>query len=67
MTEAPHPRSYLPPEAPLPTRGMTIASLRGRRPRAAIVHPRATRRREITGILGFTMAPILGGRAIKHM
>ncbi len=36
------PRSYLPPEAPLPTSGMAIASL-------------------ITGILGFTMAPILGG------
>ena len=34
--------SYLPPEAPLPTSGMAIASL-------------------VTGILGFTMAPILGG------
>ena len=34
--------SYLPPEAPLPTSGMAIASL-------------------VTGILGFTMAPLLGG------
>jgi hypothetical protein len=34
--------SYLPPEPPLPTSGMAIASL-------------------VTGILGFTMAPILGG------
>ena len=42
MSQSPPPPSYLPPEAPLPTSGMAIASL-------------------VTGILGFTMAPILGG------
>ena len=42
MTQSSPQPSYLPPEAPLPTSSMAIASL-------------------VTGILGFTIAPLIGG------